>query len=436
MIELFDYQEEQVKHALSGKSRLNLSEVGTGKTYVGLEIYKRSKFKKLLIICLAVKVYDFVSDGSNVSLHINALNGTPTKRSEVLTASNNVSISFESVWRTPELLNWVDSDTMILVDESHKLKSRGSKVALFVEQLASNAGLVYQMTASPLASGHYEDYYQQLVIAGIWKEGWKAFKERYIIEELDSVKVGGGKTRSFWSIVGYKNIEELEQLVKSNSVAKKRDIASELIPEDIFYYNKKPTMYKKLEKDRVLQLSDGTIKEYDSTSLMFSAKRQLCSGVLKGIDKVMNKGKLDRVASILEENENERIVIFYNYQAELLALKALVKKEKRPLSEFNGQKHDLRNFKNKENGVVLVQYKSGSTGLNDFVLSHVCIFFSSPDSSTTYIQAKGRLNRTGQTKKPVFYHLICSNSVESKLFEGVLEGKDINDNLIEDLVKY
>ena len=96
----------------------------------------------------------------------------------------------------------------------------------------------------------------------------------------------------------------------------------------------------------------------------------------------------------------------------------------------------MRNFKNKENGVVLVQYKSGSTGLNDFVLSHVCIFFSSPDSSTTYIQAKGRLNRTGQTKKPIFYHLICSNSVESKLFEGVLEGKDINDNLIEDIVKY
>lgn len=435
MIKLFDYQQEQVNEALNSRKVLNFSEVGTGKTFVGLETYKQSLCTKLLVVCLAVKVHDFVLDGGKVGLTINALTGTPKRRSELVRRSDAMSVSFESVWRTPELLEWVDQDTMILIDESHKVKSRGSKVGAFLEELSDKARLTYLMTASPITNGHYEDYYQQLKIAGIWKEEWKHFKQRYIIEELQTVKLKGGKQRMFNEIVGYQNVEELEELVNSHAVAKKRDIASELIPEDIFYTVKKPTMYGKLIKDRVVQLSDGTIEEIDSTSKMFNSLRQLSSGVLKGVDKVINKGKLERVEQILTENDNDRVVIFYNYNSELNALKELAKKLKRPVSEMNGHKRNLSNYKNKHNGVALVQYKSGSTGVNDFILSQVCIFFSIPDSSTTYIQAKGRLNRHGQERKPLFYHLVCSNSVESKLFDSVLAGKDINDTLIETLVK-
>lgn len=437
MIELFDYQQEQVNEALDYGKMLNFSEVGTGKTYVGLELFKQSQHKKLLIICLAVKVSDFASDGSKVGLQINPLKGTPKARKALLEnpSTTQVAISFESVWRTPELLNWVDKDTMILIDESHKIKSRGSKVAYFAEQLSERSGLVYLMTASPITNGHYEDYYQQLKIAKIWEDDWKEFKNQFIIEELASMKLKGGKERRFWDIVGYKNIEKLNELVYQSSVAKKRDIDNDLIPEDIFIETKLPTMYKKLLNDRVVQLDDGSINEIDSTSKMFNSLRQLCSGVLKGISKVMNKDKLNRLYQIIEENENENIVLFYNYDSELKSIKEFLKTKKIPISEYNGHKKDLSNYKNKNGTVALVHYKSGSTGLNDFIKSKICIFYSSPDSSTTYIQAKGRLNRHGQTRKPVYYHFICKGSVEYKLFyENVLEGKDLTDSIISEIV--
>lgn len=438
MIKLFDYQQEQVNEALDYGKMLNFSEVGTGKTYVGLELFKQSQHKKLLVICLAVKVPDFASDGSKVGLHIKPLKGSPNARKALLEASTTtqVAISFESVWRTPELLNWVDKDTMILVDESHKLKSRGSKVAYFTEQLSERSGIVYLMTASPITNGHYEDYYQQLKIAKIWEADWKAFKERFIIEELASVKLKGGRERRFWDIVGYRNIEELNELIYQSSVAKKRDIDNDLIPEDIFIETKKPTMYKKLLDDRVVQLDNGSISEIDSTSKMFNSLRQVSSGVLKGINKVMNKDKLNRLYQIIEENENENIVLFYNYDSELQSIKEFLKTKKIPISEYNGHKKDLKNYQTKQGVVALVHYKSGSTGLNDFIKSKICIFYSAPDSSTTYIQAKGRLNRHGQTRKPVYYHFICKGSVEYKLFyENVLQGKDLTDSIINDIVK-
>lgn len=436
MIELFDYQQEQVREALEKNKVLNFSDVGTGKTFVGLELFKQSKCKKLLVVCLAVKVRDFASDGAKVGLDIKPLDGSPTKRTSDLRASQCVSISFESVWRTEELLNWVDTDTMILIDESHKVKSRGSKVALFMEDLSEKAQLVYLMTATPITNGHYEDYYQQLKIAKVFKGTWKDFKETYIIEELTTVKLKGGKQRMFYDIVGYRNIEKLDNTIKSITVAKKRDIDDELIPEDIFIETKRPTMYKKLLKTRLITLSDGTVAEMDSTSKMFNSLRQLSSGVLKGIDGVMNKDKLLRVQQIIEENEGENIVLFYNYDSELKALKDFLKKLKVPISEYNGHKKNLNNYKNKDGAIALVHYKSGSTGVNDFIKSKICIFFSSPDSSSTYIQAKGRLNRHGQTRKPVYYHFIAGGTVEHKLFyDNVLEGKDLTDNIINDIVR-
>lgn len=433
-IELFDYQKEQVQEALHNNKTLNLSEVGTGKTFVGLDLFKQSGLSKLLIICLSAKVSDFPSDGSKVGLGIIALKGTPKRRDELLEAHNLCSISFESVWRTEKLKSWVDDNTMILIDESHKVKSRGSKVGKFVAELSKQAGLTYLMTATPVSNGHLEDYYQQLVIAGIWKGTWKDFKQRYIIEELKQMRIKGMQ-RNFLEITDYQNEDELNNLVLSHAVAKKREISDELLPEDIFYYVKKPKMYNVLKKDRVIQLDDGTIEEMDSTSKMFHSCRQLCSGVLKGVSKVIKKEKNERVQQILEENENDKLVIFYNYKSELSALKEVCTKLKRPISIYNGDKHDLRNYKKHNNAVALVQYKSGSTGINDFIESQVCIFYSVPDSSTTYIQAKGRLNRHGQTRKPVFYHLICEKSVESELFNAVKEGKDMTNELMERLVK-
>lgn len=432
-IKLFDHQIEQVKEGIKGKN-FNQSEVGTGKTFVGLTLFKESKYKKLLVLCLAAKVTDFVSDGEKVGLEITALNKGTTKNKVLLEGKSAVLISFESSWRLTELNKWVDKDTMILIDESHKVKSTTSKVGMFINKLSRKAGYSYLMTASPISNGRYEDLWNQLFIAGIYTESYKKFKDRYCIEELQEMKVRG-QTKYFNQIVGYKNTDELLGLLKDHSVYKARDIEDHLLPEDIFYYTKKPTMYNKLVKNRILELPNGEIVEYDNLPKLRHALLQLCSGVLGEIDKPLRKDKLERTAQILDENKGNRVVIFYNYNSEKAALINLLTDIGRVWSVYNGESHNLEEFKNDPEGVVLAQYKSASTGINDFVIAHVTIFFGSCDSSTTYIQAKGRTNRHGQTKKPIYYHLIAEKSVEYKVFhEYVQQGKDITDKIIESLL--
>lgn len=430
-IQLYDYQIRQAELLKQGYN-LNFSDVGTGKTFSGLEAFKRSDCTKLLVICLASKVADFSTDGEKIGLDITALNKGTKKNDPLLLANNMVSVSFESVWRLPSIEKWVNSDTFILIDESHRVKSRGSKVGFFVSKLAKKSGQTYLLTATPITNGRYEEYFQQLVIAKLIPDDWKAFKKSYIVEELQSVKVGG-QDRYFNQIVGYRNVSQLVNIVSQHSVRQERPLAKDKQPLFIDYYVKKPVMYGKIQKTRVVTLDSGEIKEYDSTSSVYHALRQLSSGHLNGVGKTIKKDKLDRLKDLIEAN-NERMTIFYTYDSELKALKELVRSLKRPLSEYNGSKHDTTNFDKHKNGIVLVQYKSGSTGVNGFQKSSIGVFYSQPNGSTEYLQSVGRLNRIGQTKQPVFYSLICSNSVESKVHDLNLNGKEITDNLLGGLI--
>lgn len=432
-IKLFPHQIEQIEEGKKGKN-INQSEVGTGKSLIGLGLFKESKYKKLLILCLASKVTDFKEDGLTIGVEVTPLNKGTTKNKVLLKGANAVSISFESSWRLVELMKWVDRDTMVLIDESHKVKSTTSKVGMFINKLSKKAGYVYLMSATMFSNGKYEQLWNQLSIAGVYTGTYKEFKARYCIEELQEMKVRG-QTKYFNTIVGYQNTNELIDLLKKHSVFKARDIDDELLPEDIFYYTKKPTMYNKLLKNRVLEMPSGEIVEYDNLPMLRHATLQLCSGVLAGIDKPLRKDKFERTEQILEEHNNQRVVIFYNYNIEKDMLIELLTDLGRNWSLYNGESHNLDEFKNNENGVVLAQYKSASTGINDFVISHVCIFFSTCDSSSTYIQAKGRLNRHGQTKKPLYYHLIAEKSVEYKVFhEYVQQGMEVTDKILESLL--
>src|SRR5699024_3864799 len=137
----------------------------------------------------------------------------------------------------------------------------------------------------------------------------------------------------------------------------------------------------------------------------------------------------------LETHNNERAVIFYNYKAEYLMLRMVLDKLKRPYGVYNGNLKELDNFKNNENGVVLAQYKSASTGINDFVISNVMIFNSLPLSSTEYLQASRRIDRHKQDKTTLYYHIIPDTQIEKKIFDTVTNGKDFTNEMIEESVK-
>ena len=426
-MKLFDYQKEAIENF--DTKPLNLSDVGTGKSYMSIGSYVKSECNKLLIICLAPKVLDFAEDGEAFGLEITPLNKGTKKNSELLTESKHVAISFESSWRLTELLKWVDKDTFIIIDESHKVGVSKSKVTKFVMQLSKKAKYTYLCTATPVSNGKLENWYSQLYIANVFRKPKKEFEQLFVIKQMRQM----GAMR-FMDIVGYQNEQLLQQMIDNASVNYKRDKG--YLPQDYVYKTKKPAMYNKLKKNRIYKDDYDNIVELDNASNLFNRLRQVSHGFLEGVSKQVSKEPFERLEAILETHNNERIVIFYNYRAEFLMLTDLLTKLKRPFGVYNGDFKKLNNFKEYENGVVLAQYKSASTGINDFVISNVTIFNSMPLSSTEYLQAKGRTDRHGQEKTPLYYMIVPDTPIEKKIFETVTNGKDFTNEMIESVDKY
>lgn len=426
-IELLPTQVEAIKYWK--EKPLDLSDVGVGKTFAALGSYLASGCEKLLVICLAPKVNDFVEDAELMNIEITALNRGTKKNIELLSNSKRVAISFESSWRVKELLKWVDKNTFIIIDEAHKTSVSTSKVTKFAMHLCRKTENVRLLTATPVSNGKLENYYPLLYMINVFRKPKKEFEELFVIKQMRQM----GSAR-FLQITGYQNEHLLQQMIDEASVNYKRDKG--YLPQDYVYKTKKPAMYNKLKKQRMYQAEEAPFNpeliELDNSSKLFNSLRQVSHGFLYGINKQVSKEPFERLEAILETHNNERVVIFYNYKWEGLMLGRLLDKLKRPYGTYNGAVKDLRPFKDNENGIVLAQYKSASTGINDFVISNVMIFNSLPLSSTEYLQAKGRVDRHGQEKTPLYYTLVPDTPIEKKIFETVTNGKDFTEDMIKD----
>ena len=426
-IELLPTQVEAIKQWK--EKPLDLSDVGVGKTFAALGSYLASGCEKLLVICLAPKVNDFVEDAELMDIEITPLNRGTKKNIELLSNAKRVAISFESSWRVKELLKWVDKNTFIIIDEAHKTSVSTSKVTKFAMQLCKKTENVRLLTATPVSNGKLENFYPLLYMINVFRKPKKEFEELFVIKQMRQL----GSMR-FMQITGYKNEHLLQQMIDEASVNYKRDKG--YLPQDYVYKTKKPAMYNKLKKNRIYKDDYDNIVELDNASNLFNRLRQVSHGFLEGVSKQISKEPFERLEAILETHNNERVVIFYNYRAEYLMLRTLLDKLKRPYGVYNGNLKELDNFKEYENGVVLAQYKSASTGINDFVISNVTIFNSMPLSSTEYLQAKGRTDRHGQEKTPLFYTIVPDTPIEKKIFETVTNGKDFTNEMIESVDKY
>ena len=197
---LFDYQQKIVDNEPMSSSALFM-EPGTGKTVTSLALFKKSKQSKILVICILSKLQDWKDDLlSECNIEAIVLDKGTKKNTEILNKkeSNAYIINFESVWRLKDILNWVDKDTYIIVDESHKIKSTKSKIGKFMQKLKIKTQYKCILTGTPQAKG-YVDYYNQLSFIDLIKIPFKMFSDTFCVYEIEQYN-----GFPFKKLVGYK----------------------------------------------------------------------------------------------------------------------------------------------------------------------------------------------------------------------------------------
>lgn len=430
---LYPYQKKIVDDLGGYDTGMLFMDVGTGKSITSLALYEQKviqkKCNKLIIVCLCAKLEEWKHDCEKWFPFdkVIVINDEKSKRAFESNDYDIAIINFEKTWRYNALLR-IKDNCMIIIDESHKIKASETKVGHFMQLLGLQTPYKVILTATPMGNG-YIDLYNQLYFLGLLDISLKRFKELYCNEKL--IYIPGMKP--FKQIVSYKNTEELDLLVNKYARYYERKLDDELVPSEVLVPIKLDSKYNKISRDRVYK--DIVL---DKIGMKRIALKALCSGTIIGNTLVdneerhreyqLNSYKLDWVKSFLEDF-NERVVIFYMYDHQRDQLYDMITKLKRPCARYCSEYKEKELFESNDNAVVLVQYKSGSTGVDWLKKSYVGIFYCLPDSYIEFYQAKGRLNRVGQTKKPLYYLLVSEGkySVDAINYDALMNKKDFNE---------
>lgn len=386
------------------------------KTYCGS--YKAVSFNKpILIICPKSLIHQWIEHFNDVHTEWGTYDLTKKKRLNEFMCAERINkvgiINYESAWRKPELLKL--RDFTLMLDESQAIANNTSKQTKGVVKLKFD-NLVL-LSGTPCSNARYDKLYTQLKMLGLHMNK-RSYEDRYC--NFFDMEKSGIKFRVLSKTNPYKNVDELKQVMKELGCVFMRTDEVLDLPEQRFINVWVPPSkyYKTFVKDGYVDCGNTEyISSSPATDILYA--RQLCN----------SKEKLEMVRTLIEGTE-DRVIIFYNFNCELELLQQLVQKLKRPISYVNGSVKNLNCYNNNSDSVTLVQYQSGSSGVNLQKASKM-IYYSPPIKSDFFEQSKKRIHRIGQDNKCTYWKLITNNSIELNIYNTLAKKQDYNEELFK-----
>ena len=321
---------------------------------------------------------------------------------------------------------------MVAIDEIHKCKNPTSQQGKGILKL--NAKDKIAMTGTPLMNAPL-DLYIIMKWLGFEKHSFYAFKNHYCI-------MGG---YGGYNIVGYKNMDELQQQVISFMVRRlKKDVLD--LPEKIYTDEfvdmtpKQSIVYKEIQAN--LRLNIDRIASSNNPLAEMIRLRQATgyTGIVSST--ISESAKIDRLEEIVEEtlSNNKKIVIFSNWTQITDVVVDRLSKNYNVLS-ITGNTNDTHRqqivdtFQTNDNYKIIVgTIGAMGTGLT-LTAGSVIVFMDEPWNMALKNQAIDRCHRIGTKSNVIVYTLLCKNTIDERVHELVENKGAMSDALIDGVVR-
>lgn len=426
-MELFKHQQEALEQTKDLNRVAYYLDMGLGKTFVGAE-KAMSLDKDILIVCQKSKIADWKEhffkyyidkmkcDESGAWCYDLTSN---TGMDMFLHSRYKIRIgviNYELAWRRQtELLNL--HDFTLMLDESSLIQNQGAKQSKFILKL--NPDNVILLSGTPTA-GKYENLWSQIHLLG-WKISEDVYNRQYV--NWTKIDMGGFVHKIVDKENPYKNVGRLKSKLREHGAVFMKTEECFDLPEQTFIKQFVPASkeYWKFMKDCIITIDDKELVG-DTTLTKRLYARQLCGQY--------SEYKLQAFRELVESTQ-DRLIVFYNFTAEYLAMVQIAEELGRPQSIVNGQQKQLLNYEQCDNSITFIQYQAGAMGLN-LQKANKIIYFTLTDKSELYEQSKKRIHRIGQEQPCFYYMLICKGSVEEAVLQTLEMRKDFTDELFNE----
>lgn len=494
--QLFPWQKELVDTYMSEQRFGLFLDMGLGKTIVSLAFAEQHECTKVMVVSINAKALEdenvngswkFWASRSDIQYQMKS------KWSEQF--DNNVAELFitnyeslyergknrkENVTIKMNIQEFVKScqghNVALIIDESHKMKDLQSKQTLAIMkikkalELVSKKTYMYLLTGTPFTTG-YIDLYSQLKALGL-----EMNKTQFTDKFCERGQVPG---LLGWQqpIVGYKNVDEMFNLVHQYAITIDSEMVAKNLPEKIFVNHTydmttdfEMFVRKKAYKEDILRTFNRhkILPDKDYASLPkrlhnnpfykniaypsldwwtttsgsgWLRARQLSIGFQGNAvkSKWFDRTRLQLLEAFLEANPNNYL-LFYNYTPELLEIYDICERLGYNIDVYCGEVKSMVFYEKYEKqtkaqrlantkNIILANFSSGSTGLN-WQAYHNCILFSCPIYKD-FRQGIKRIHRTGQTDTVIYHTFYQNNVLDNSMQKSLDEKTDYSSDMFE-----
>lgn len=404
-------------------------DMGLGKTFVGAEKMKLLGSRVNLIVCQKSKIQDWLDHVFTNYEDFECYDLTKKKQLDTFLLRTNEDYEREYGFMNP-ICGVINYDLVfrrsafqhlfgftLMLDESSLIQNEQAKRTKFILNLHPEN--VILLSGTPV-SGKYENLWSQIHLLG-WNISYDLFQRQYVNWERGEDADGN----IIWQVSKtepYKHVDRLKEKMRLYGAYFLKTEDCFVLPAQNFSTINVPVSkeYKVFRKDHLVTVGDVTlIGDHVFNDRLYS--RQLCGQY--------SKAKLQAFADLIAST-NDRLIVFYNYTAELTAMMKLV--EDRPISIVNGSTKDLTAYENEENSITFIQYQAGAMGLN-LQKANKIVYFTLTDKSELFEQSKKRIHRIGQDKPCFYFLLICKGSIEEWIYQTLQMRRDFTDELFVEM---
>lgn len=339
--------------------------------------------------------------------------------------------NYDSVWRKPLDKVWLYKCLgidCVICDESHRIKTPGSRCSCFLSRLGNVAPNRYLLTGTPLAENPLDVYAQyRFLNRSIFGTNYEAFCAEYT--NIDPVLTARFKHTVLNKNTPYKNLDQLREKMFSCAFYMKSTVK---LPKTTRMVVRIPMpksleeTYNSVEKDGAFVLGEGFMT-VNNVLAMATRKQQITSGYLK-LEYDDKTEELKRISTyrrafllnfLKRLPEDEPVVIFAKFKKDLYSIRKVAERLGCGYSEVSGAEDTLEDWKAGKTRIIGVQYTSGSESI-DLTRAHLCIFYSLEISLAKYKQALKRVHRPGQESPCLYYHFVATRSSGTTVDEDIL----------------
>lgn len=434
-MELFKHQQEALEQTKDLNRVAYYLDMGLGKTFVGSEKMINLGEHVNVLICQKSKIEDWLNHfrvvpGTEGFLIDDVLDLTDKKQLELFcnVIKKNVFppkymmvgvINYELLWRRKELIQAMNTcDFTMMLDESSLIQNQGAKQTKNGVMKLQPKNVIL-LSGTPTA-GKYENLWSQIHLLG-WKISEDVYNRQYV--NWTKIDMGGFVHKIVDKENPYKNVDRLKSKLREHGAVFMKTEECFDLPEQTFIKQFVPASkeYWKFMKDCIITIDDKELVG-DTTLTKRLYARQLCGQY--------SEYKLQAFRELVESTQ-DRLIVFYNFTAEYLAMVQIAEEFGRPQSIVNGQQKQLLNYEQYDNSITFIQYQAGAMGLN-LQKANKIIYFTLTDKSELYEQSKKRIHRIGQEQPCFYYILMCRGSVEEAVLQTLEMRKDFTDELFNE----